>query len=58
MFVSSIVEVSMDKIILWISVDADDWTAESVIICSNVVIHGVINAMMPVVIFKYYNQNG
>ena len=58
LIVSGIVEVSMNKIALWISVDADDWTAESVIIASNVVIHGVINAMMPVVILKYYNRNG
>ena len=58
LIVSGIVEVSMNKIALWISVDADDWAAESMIIASNVVIHGVINAMMPVVILKYYNRNG
>ena len=58
LIVSGIVEVSLNKIALRISVDADDWTAESAIIASNVVIHGVINAMMPVVILKYYNRNG
>ena len=34
--VSSIVEVSMDKIALWIRVDVDDWTAKRAIIASNV----------------------
>ena len=58
LIVSGIVEVSLNKIALRISVDADDWAAESAIIASNVVIHGVINAMMPVVILKYYNRNG
>ena len=31
-----IVELSMNKIALWISVDEDDWTAERVIIASTV----------------------
>ena len=31
----SIVEESMNKIALWISVAVDDWTAERVIIASN-----------------------
>ena len=35
--VSSIVEVSMNKIALWIRVDVDDWTAERSITVSNVV---------------------
>ena len=43
--VSSIVEVSINKIILWISMDADDWTAEGMIIASNVITHTVINIM-------------
>ena len=33
--VPSIVEVSMNKIVLWICVDVDDWTAERAIIVSN-----------------------
>ena len=33
--VSSIVGVSMNIIVLWISVRVDDWTAERVIIASN-----------------------
>ena len=32
---TSIVEVSMNKIALWISVGLDDWTGESGIIFSN-----------------------
>ena len=34
--VSSIVELSMNKIALWISVPVDDWTAELAIFVSNV----------------------
>ena len=33
--VSSIIEVSVNKIALWISVGVDDWTAERVLIASN-----------------------
>ena len=33
--VSGIVEVSMDKIALWVGVCVDDWTAKSAIIASN-----------------------
>ena len=35
LFVSSIVEVAMSKIVLWISVGVDDWTTELGIIASN-----------------------
>ena len=31
----SVVEMSMNKITLWILVGVDDWTAESAIIASN-----------------------
>ena len=44
--VLGIVEVSINKIILWISMDADDWTAEGMIIARNVVTHTVINIML------------
>ena len=38
---SSFVQVSMNKIALWISIRVDDWTAERAIIASNALFHKI-----------------
>ena len=59
LIVSSIVEVSMNNVALWISLDVQDWTAEIVIIVGNVLEKKSDEANLPTILgnnFGGYKQ--